>query len=809
MSGIGNPSGGGISEDTARALIASQRPDAFVEVSPTFSASDQFNQYPTLAQGAARATALKTGGADLVGLVGRPGFYDEENVDITDGVVVYGDKGCVLRGPASPSAVPLLNLRQSGSIGALTIQPQAANPTQPMVKVYDDATVVSINHLLAGGLTAPAWGAFLDADEPLSPGNLFISNSSLLGVGTLFGIHTRGALALTGINLLIFMFAGTASIKIENGALVSPTTILRLSQSAISHPIFNTELDLDTNIVATLVSSEVNRANCILGGGKDSLFLTNPESINQDIYPESGENTGTLRLGLDTIKDNIDANRDHIDDLRSDVALLASSVEYSDGINVGDFQTTLVEQFNNKDDIDGVASANFTVEDGFAITGKNNSIDAFEAYADTAALQAVWIASGASISRVLGTTGGVGGSKFMEIAFTSISDSDKVYRDYAPVLDMSVVDKFSLAVLSGGVNGSQYPFRLFFRDVDARLAWSAWIYAGPSWTIEDIDISSMAIPAGFKYYAVDRIGIEAYHTLPGGVKGTWGVDIIAYHNSSIMTGRSVDAMDSLTGWNLTGANISALSLDLTDPREGTGNFKFTTGPVAGSFNLKRTWPGGGTYAAILATDSIIRVWAKAANVITPGGAGAELSLELTDEAGNGLIATAPQPIPFNSSFDVWIAYDWFIDDLVRTGGTPGQFNFAQIVEIEISNNGGMSGQWDLLFDSLEAGDVSRIQSDELDFQDAYNQIKAFFPNDADSDGVKRFRVSLSGWTGGSPFQWTLSEYGTEGGRVKFGLTEAAHGTWLDIEPDAQKVFYRIIATRRIKFSGVALLEREV
>lgn len=269
MSGIGK----GITQGGTKVLIADQRPNAAVEVSPDLIASDQYNQYPTIAQGLARADVLLLGGAGKVNVLLAPAVYSEDNLVVNGNVALVGD-GSLIDGVASPTpGTPIITLKGNGQLVSVEVQPQAANPTAPIIFV-DDYDGAWIRRCIIGELgfkgAALTWDSGIRiADNDIATSSSLIIKDSVIVHATeqvagftKAAIHTEGDTGGLGapvwsINNLIWVVTLGSAVQCS-----APGSIKYVFNSISSYyqsgSISGVNFDVGDNVVVNLFNDVVD-----------------------------------------------------------------------------------------------------------------------------------------------------------------------------------------------------------------------------------------------------------------------------------------------------------------------------------------------------------------------------------------------------------------------------------------------------------------------------------------------------------------------------------------------------------------------
>lgn len=314
MSGIGK----GITQGGVKILIADQKPNATVTVSPDLAASDQYNQYPTIAQGLARADILLLGGAGRVNVILAPAVYSEENLVVNGNVALVGD-GSLIDGVASPTpGAPIITLKGNGQLINAEIQPQAANPTAPMVFV-EDYNLAWTRRCIIGefgfkGITLTWDSAIRIADNDVATSASAFIKDSVIGHYTeqasgftTAAIHIQGnvgglQIPVWSINNLVWVLTIGTAVKCD--APGSPTYVFNsISSFYQSGNVSGVNFDIGANARVNLyndvldisdVTVDVNGVLNVAGSGgyvggiptsrkAESLVFRNKSSVDIDV----------------------------------------------------------------------------------------------------------------------------------------------------------------------------------------------------------------------------------------------------------------------------------------------------------------------------------------------------------------------------------------------------------------------------------------------------------------------------------------------------------------------------------------------
>jgi len=801
--------GGGVTLPEVKSEIGKSISDRLIQVSPDFSTSDTYGEYPTMGQGLSRANSLATSYGEPWEVVARAGEYAEENLLIGDKVTLRGEKSSILKGVASPTAGnPIVEMNGDSRLLNMYFRPQGDNPTGSIIKVNNTSIG---DYPIISGVTVIAlvesvdWHSVLEVSE-LGVGVVLVClNSSLVFynpsnidyiikvIGNSVGFYLNNALIGYDADALYYH---------SNGSLGSFQTLYTINGGLLLDPVGNLPVQTGSYIGGEVSNCSGAYEEFSIGAGIDSIGLTPSGSMEQEQYPQSGASKGTVRDALINIKSNAIFTQNQADNNSANIAIMAANMDFKLAEAGGEFQGMLVEDFSDSTDIDATPSNLYTIEGGFAKSEVEVTEDDFESYADTTALRAVWVPSDAIQSpNTLEVGGAYEGSKWMECVYNGVpSNNDSWLRTYASNQDWSTFKKFSLALKVLSTNPF-VPLTFILYDADGRQAYIPQDdYGVGDWRLLEFDFSQFAIDPGFKFFAVKQVRIRLGIT--AGITGSFGVDLITREYTGKNSGRTVDAMDSTTGWAGTGISIG---VGTSNPREGSGYITFTV-PV-GAFSLTRTWPGSGTYANILSTDSAFVIWGRARNVVSPGFINTG-ELELTDENSQVIAAKCTKEIVGEKvweSTDVeWDKLIFYMTDMGRRAGSS-PFDFSKIVKAKFTFVGS-GGTWDWDLDFFEAGDLSRIQSKTLEIGEDFNQVKIFCPNSAET----RFMIDLVATVVETdPFDWN-HEAGFAGS-TQFGLRSDDFGDWLDLEwvGSTKGVRYRILSEDKNLYDGVSILWRNI
>ncbi len=482
-------------------------------------------------------------------------------------------------------------------------------------------------------------------------------------------------------------------------------------------------------------------------------------------------------------------------------------MERAEGIAAGDYQSLFLEAYDNENDIDVGNSNSYVVEQGIAKFVKRIDIDDFETYADTPALRAIWNPNDpANLPNSLETSGGYDDGQYMKISFIGLGASgDRIQKDYGSgsTQDWSNFDNFTIALKGTGLTNI-VELIIQFEDANGNLATRNGIYVVPSgpWSIVSYPFSQFTVAAGFRWWEVRYIRFIC-GTVVGADTGSWDIDVITSDiKSQFVQSSLIDPLDAIgtpgsNGWSLAPGVITPVA---TDPREGSGNFQIPV-PATGNFTLTRDWPGSGTYAPDISSDSVVRLWVRH---FSGSYTVNEIWLTLEDESGNRIRVSGTDAPSFSSLFNVWYPISWPMSSFAYIVGSS--FNFNQVVKIELQTNGIAGGPGVVEFDFFQSGDGTVILEDQKDIGSSFSEIKAYAPH----AGSEKFYLDISGF--GTP-GFNLSQKG--GANYTFGIKVGGvldFGQWISQTNVSNKLQFRLVGIAspgsiQTKVSGVSILWR--
>lgn len=810
--------GGSASPQQIDAQIAARRPSDFIEVSPKFTPGNaQFNQYPTIAEGLARADVLIGGGSSGVDVYVRAGDYEEENLIVNNGVALAGNGYSRIVGLASPTAgVPLVKIKGTGLLRNITIDPQGSNPTGAAVETDSDCTGIAIWGITVGGLAAGySYGYGIRFKE---------NGGQLVGAGMATVIMISGGtdviLVEGNVNAYMFnafltgLFIGGQVIQLKTGTLVSPTITMNTNNCSVLGTGV-TYIDLEANTKIDLNGTPVSDSMIVSADGPSAINLTEAESMQQSAYPDAGSTWGSVQSALNSIKVTNTDQEKSIDDLKDNVAIIATTIDIAEDQVIGDLQGLFEEPFIDEDNILSGSSYNYYLEKGRLFSGAIVTNDDFESYASSAALQAVWVGQD-TVLPTLSLTGGVGASQAMLLTISNPSHALNRFRKTLSA-DLYSLSKIRFS-LTGTGGCAAMGIRVRVQDGNSNNAVSIWARPtdGQSITEYDFDITNgdFTKDPGFDANSIAWIEFQvgAY-----GSNCTFIIDdlkIITAHKFT-QTGLidNLDAINPGVLWTGTGITISQ---GTTGNKEGTGHMVAAlNGGSSSSRTIHRTWAGGGTYAPILLSDPMIHCWFKCSNITTPGQIN-EMFLNLRDESGNEVQlrsgkTTLALPNFIESTQLTWIAKAFYIGNATLITGTT--FDFTKVVRMEFKINGNTI-VGDLHIDIIQAGYACRIVSERISTGafDSWDEMKLHGSYFASPDETC-FRCSLTSAPGNPPnFYWTQTlspDPNTALGIYCYeGQSNKRLGDWIEVHDSGGLYqFVYAIDALEIKMGGIAVLWR--
>jgi hypothetical protein len=801
-----------------------QEADNFLEVHPGFTDNAGFGQYSTIRAAITRAKALFTGGAYMTAIKVRAndtGPYVETNLDVSSGISLEFDNGADLQNVNSP-VNPAVVMSGNGRIKNARVAPGTGHGAQPLMLIKDGFAGIVTEWFSAIALVPVSVKAHIEFEDSAASPLCVFKDCSCIDVANNDVIIGSGDWSIFSDNFQLIALFGASQNMFTwvNGSLGSPKTVFYVQNGGILYIAGGDTFNLGSNVRFDTQGSFFPTQTVTAPTGLDQIRMTDAQDMQQTVLPLSGLSKGTVETALIDLDAARDVAIQEREDLRNNVGILSSAMPLEQGVILGDFDGIVQESFANDDNIPTLAG--FELETQLAKAKELATLDDFEGYADSAALQAVWVASDATNTQAtLVTAGGyLDNGKYMRIDLTSnLSSGDTVTRTYGTPQDWTLFDRIFMAI-AGEDDSGNAPLRLVLEDSQAAQAvWPYKFYPASDWVLRTFLLSEATVPTGFRWWEISKIIFEV-GTVGAGNTGGWHIDLMQLETTGEFNGRAtLDAMDALTNWTLSGGG-SALQLGASNPREGTGYLYFTVGGGIG-FGLKRTWPGGGTYANLVSTDELIRIHYRAESVVGAGSYGSGMLMTLKDESGNSvlLFPTTVKTRPFASTDLDWQPYEFFIWEGTFTEPSP-PFDITKIVEIEISNNGGGSGTWDIAFDWLEVGGGAYLESDLFDLGEDYNQVKLFPPFSGYQQGKtppgrgdeEDFRVQVS-----STGDFDIDDF--RAGKIVncfpystgSPYPNSQFKEWNDLVEATikQKLKYRIVARRRTQVSGISIMYRKV
>lgn len=810
------------------AQIAAQRPDAYIEVNPKFSASNVYNQYPSIAEGITRANALVGLGANLVDVSYR-GVFAEDNLVVGKDVILSGTPGSKIIGLPSPIVTdPIVELTENGIFQNGIIEPQVTRDYALTArKTTNQALVRARNSLIkipasAGVIVGSAIKIFEAAADPAGDQNTKILADNVfidVGEGILLAstflncvwVEGKGKIVMNNCSFITALGLNMARLQ-NTGSLTGANRCLEAFNSVLLNIGANgttryhilgdiwTRADVRGSVTEPRFCSFVD-VDALNFWPYDSLDLS------QTAYPEAPSSKGSIQYALATSKADIATNLNTTEINASNIGLAVAEMERAEGVAAGDYENLLLESYDNDDDIDTVNSQSYELEGGSVDFLTHVDIDDFEGYADTPALQAIWAPDGASnLTDNLLTTGGYLGGQAMEIVFNGINSSNGyIQKDYGGSRpDWTFYNDLKLAIRATGLSETiELIVELEDYGTNSAKVGGLYISADQPWLMLNLDFNDFTVDPGFEWWNIRYIRFNC-GSVTGSDAGTWEIDILSSDIISKFTQSSlIDSLDAIgtpgtDGWSLSVGSITPTS---GSQREGTGNFQIPI-PAAGNIILTRDWPGSGTYAPNISADTAMRLWARqSSGTFTI----AQLWLTLTDESGDKVAIQFANSPSFSSTITVWTPMSWILSSFKFIAPSTS-FNFAQVVKMEFQTNGITGGPGVLELDLFESGDSSLIIENQQDISAGFSEIKAYAP----SAGSIQYVLDVSGANspGFNLAQLNDSEYNWG---IKIGDARD-FGEWLAQTNTNDKLQFRLVGVAIsgesvTKVSGVSILWR--
>ena len=375
--------GAGATPTDVKQLIADSLSDTVIEVSPDFTASDQYNQYPTITQGLARATAL----LPTLALVRvSPATYKEDIV-LTNHYIEFLT-GAVLAGAdtAGTNAVTVTGAGSASWIkGLFTQTAKSPTPYQKLnvLKVDSNAFLILENSK-----------NFVNFDD-YSNYNLFLDNDAgIIALNCLWYWKTAGAklvgmsgeplgaaLQLRNFSGCTFFNFNTPAVELLTGNLTAqsslPATFANCAITALipSNGVITFRQYTRAGLPNTIVEERYINLPDLTDARDHLVNRLEATAMWQDIFPPAPDPDGTMREGLLEIDNWQQTRQTQIDDNTMNIARLIADSNLDEPWN-----GVLNENYIDDTDIDAAKSHNYKHDDDCACVeiADFNDIDDFE-----------------------------------------------------------------------------------------------------------------------------------------------------------------------------------------------------------------------------------------------------------------------------------------------------------------------------------------------------------------------------------------------------------------------------------------------
>ena len=744
--------------------------------------SDTFNQYNTVAAGITKAIALAAAGP--VTVLFKKGIYVEEGIVIPGSnypLTLEFEPGAIFTGAVTP-ADQIFNINGAGAangplwIKGFNFRPAGNTGTYSVFKVTSGSQVMfdgiawemriedykSRKSFIEGedgvwGQTSRMWGR-----------NIFTKCYAIQGV-----VNLSGYWECDWQNSSFWAYGKSSSygnVHHVNGALPFAVNCHYFTNCAFGPG--PRVVHLDSNINYWLNGTFVDYSDSYIlsgeqGGNNDA------ESILQSAVKDAGSQA-TVNWGMNILNAGVKNNA-------YNSMLIASQVKLELQLSYQDYRGFYVEDYDDAIGID-VANCNGLQPDydaGYVDLHDDQTVDDFESYADTTALNAVWgvVAAGGMALTLGGGVGQVDG-KYMNISFGPTSDDGYAYRTGSwNIRDMGVI-AFDVRG-TGAVNIITLKAQLV--DGTGKTATGPEFTLVPddlwvekSYTIENFTLSA----AEFDWDDIAEVRFRALTSYVTG-SGSWSINNFHVHKDEVWTPQTViDPMTSLTGWTaiagsapvlVTGLGIhggDAVRVDFANCTGiyKTGTWNFGIDPVAFHAKVKLEsgfTPGNGINCILMMYDGTRWIWMDGPRSLVVGGVG---------DSENGI---------FNADGNKWKSLVWFVSDGITNGtsfpggshGSPLDFNFANVQQVRIYANFRYT-QGTVLFNDLEEGLPGMIVTDA--FQQATDVVGQILAH----SGYNLSSIFRQDWTVATntslAFNWNLFSTPQATARAFLGLWPYEH-----------------------------------
>ena len=578
-------------------LLFAQKTDTTIEVSADYTASDVFQQSPTIAAALVRSAYLKGLGKSATIMI-QPGFYAEDLHNLNDENIIFMP-GAYLVGSSTPN-VPLVSVS-----GGIVVLNDLWSYTSLGVHKTDLLRVNSGNCFCNRGFLG--FPQLDDADHAL----YVVDNAGLLAVSAYLGWCDQETVVIEGtatpyrhmFNTTLDSFNKTP-LKLLNGSLGSLNNTLWMMNCSLSS-IENILLSAESYNRFYLYSTLVEISRMSLGAGFAQIgYWHSAKAINQNTYPEPGASIGTIQYALDKVDEWQTLNEPAIKKNSMNIATILAESEFQ-----GPFDGVVVETYGDETGIDAGNSYNYKVRPNSVLElGDFHDIDNFESYADTAALQAAWVANGSFWDCSLNTIDAIEGAQCMEIL---IGASPTPANDWLRYTYGSTQDQHGVCCARGftrGIVGTA--FRIRAVDSGGNFNTSPIIYPGPEWTY-----FSVSLTPDPSFDPTDVTDVDIVYA--GGSSGqTLLLDELYFVGTDVFTNDAlIDEMDAVVAdWTVVGTGLT-ISQNTTDMYSGTGSMQVIVGPGATTDLIVRDDFGAGQD---FGEDTALNIWVKVTAVTTAG-----------------------------------------------------------------------------------------------------------------------------------------------------------------------------------------------
>jgi len=800
--------------------------DYLIQVSSDFVANDNYNIYPTIVAGLARANALVSGGVPLVEVRVRPGYYEEEGLEVQSGVVLSMDPGSSLVGPSGGASTYLLRASGTGRLKNVLVIPQSNGPTGVgVIQIAPDQNNTIHENIIAVVLWKTGWDAVCKVEDVTGHESVLMFNLvfTSLPVGTAL-LNVGGG----GITYYKGIFSGERSLKTINGLVGSTQEIGLFEFCEFAGPV-----ELDTYAIINCGgTTPLDLSTAILPDGLNQVvYLPRATQMEQSVYPDPlvvGPPRGLVNNALVKINDVTNGLILDVGQLRDNLGILITEVQMESDVSSGNYEGLLVETFGS--DLSGIDQSSGKTEgvilngDGIAIFGEDVTIDNFEGYANTSALRTVWSEYPNSLNlsiNLMDSGGAVGSGKHMQITLDNNNASGVAVRRTPSSSDFSdQAEIFFYARGDGSAIGPNHFLRL--RDNLGNTIVSPGFKVSAVWELKRIKFT-----ADFRYHDIAYIEIVVGTVTGSGniyIDDIWVENIETFYQEGIIS--DWNDVTEVNTWTEDGGVVASFST--ADPYSGAGNILLTSMPSG-------TWSISKTFASPLAISKHTTIAARMRYRwdSTPAGSNLRLRLEFEDGSGNVIWFPGYTIDRVNDTVQLeirpnvkrWETVEFFFTDYSFTNGSA--FDWDDIRGVKIFNSISPSPTGDLHLDLLEFGRPSTIESTELDITGSVftrSKPHASYSSRGEVDifgilydGVEN-RIELNFSAPATPFNRNLPLSDEE---VHFACYDAqirrlgsppnpgpdgTYGEFLDVTPDASlTVKYRFYSRLRMKSGGITVI----